>query len=127
MRTNTTKPYGFTKECVPHLWGNNGLFFRKIDFDNGYAVSIVHHANSYGSHDGLFELAVMRADTCELVYDTPVTRDVLASLDFADVALAIEAVRALPRRCWVCNPAKTQSELRDTEEQARLDYERDHC
>jgi hypothetical protein len=98
--------YGFTKDCVPQLWGKHGLFFRKIDCDNGYAVSVVCHEGSYGSYQGLFEVAIMRADDNEIVYDTPITGDVLGHLDFAEVAEVIEKVRALPKRDWELQPPK---------------------
>jgi len=46
----------------------------KMDFPNGYTASVV----SYGGDQGLYELAVMRDD--EVVYDTPITSDVLSHL-----------------------------------------------
>ena len=98
------KPYGFPIESVDHFYGPNGLYFKRIAFDNGYAVSIVSHRRTYGGSEGLFELAVMNAENDQIVYDTPVTYDVLGHLDFAEVAEAIAKVKALPKRCWHCNP-----------------------
>ncbi len=93
-------------EHAGHWYGDYGAYFKRIDFDNGYGISIVSHAHSYGGKDGNFEVAVLRADTGDNVYDSPVTNDVLGHLDFAEVAEAIEKVRALPKRCFKCNPLK---------------------
>lgn len=98
------KPFGFSKEAAPHYLGDCGLYFNRIAFDNGYAVSIVSHAHSYGGNDGLFEIAVLNAEDDRIIYDTPITNDVLGHLDFAEVAEAVAKVKALPKRCWHCNP-----------------------
>jgi len=109
MNTPTTHidespPYGFSKADAAHFFGPSGLYFKRIAFDNGYAVSIISTAHSYGGREGQFEVAVMRADDNTIVYDTPITNDVLGRLDFVEVAQVIEKVRALPKRCWSCNP-----------------------
>lgn len=57
---------------------------RKYRFDNGYGASVVRHRYSYGGDEGLFELAVLGPDD-HLVYDTPVTNDVLGYLTDEDV------------------------------------------
>jgi hypothetical protein len=101
-----SKPYGIPRDSAKYYYGSHGVYFKRIAFDNGYAVSIVSHRNSYGGHDGNFEVAVMCADNNQLVYDSPITNDVLGHLDFAEVAETIEKVRALPNRCFKCNPPK---------------------
>lgn len=98
------KPYGIPYEEAKHYYGNCGVYFQRIDFENGYAVSIISHAHSYGGSRGDFEIAVLRADTGDIVYDTPVTNDVMGHLCFANVAEAIAKVKALPKRCFNCNP-----------------------
>ncbi len=102
------KPYGFSKEAAPHYLGECGLYFKRVAFDNGYAVSIVSHAHSYGGRDGLFEVAVMNADNNQIVYDAPVPTpsdvDVSGFLDFSGVANILASIKALPKRCWHCNP-----------------------
>ena len=51
----------------------------RMQFDNGYGVSVVSHTFSYGGKDGLYELAVLDSDG-ELTYPTEVTSDVLGYL-----------------------------------------------
>ena len=99
------KPYGFSKEVAPFYLGECGLYFKRVAFDNGYAVSIVSHAHSYGGHDGLFEIAVMNADNDQIVYDAPITPHVSGHLDFSEVGDILANIKALPKRCWHCNPA----------------------
>lgn len=110
-------PYGFPLDSVPHFYGTCGLYYRRIAFDNGYAVSIVSHRHTYGGDLGLFEIAVMNAENNQIVYDTPITPDVLGHLNFAEVADAIAKVKALPKRCWHCNaPAYSPLPIEEWEE-----------
>jgi len=74
-------------------------------FDNGYGVSVISNDLSLGGSLGLFELAVMYNGN--IVYDTPITPDVLGYLTFHGVAEIIDRVRDLPERteptaedCW---------------------------
>ncbi len=48
------------------------------EFENGYGVSVIRNDNSYGGEQGLYELAVLKEG--EIVYDTPITDDVLGYL-----------------------------------------------
>lgn len=70
------------------------FYQRRINFPNGYTASVVSHGYSYGGEQKLFEIAVMRDG--EIVYDTPVTDDVIGYLDFDEVARALEEIKALP-------------------------------
>lgn len=73
------------------------MSYRNIfNFPNGYSASVVCHSHSYGGEQGLFELGVMHGG--ELVYDTPVTSDVLGFLTFEKVGEALKAVEALSLR-----------------------------
>jgi hypothetical protein len=65
-------------------------------FGNGYSASIISSPNSYGGTQGLFEIAVLHDEA--IVYDTPITRDVLGFLTFAQVAETLEKIAALPSR-----------------------------
>lgn len=75
---------------------SDGLFQRlHVMFKNGYGASIVRGVHSYGGKDGLFEIAVLD-DEGNLVYDTPVTDDVLGYLDGDGVAEVLEEIMILP-------------------------------
>lgn len=67
-----------------------------ISFDNGYSASIVSNEYSYGGDRGLFEVAVIFDG--QIVYDTPITSDVMGFLGFSQVAEALEAISKLPSR-----------------------------
>ncbi len=65
-------------EFIKHP-GGFGIYAR-VTFPNGYGASIVKSEYSYGGRDGLFELAVISAETGEITYDTPITDDVVGYL-----------------------------------------------
>lgn len=67
-----------------------------VAFSNGYAASVVSNQYSYGGNKGLFEVAVMYDG--EIVYDTPVTNDVIGFLDFKGVADTLVQIENLPYR-----------------------------
>ena len=68
----------------------------RLDFENGYGVSVVIGAYTYGGDRGLYELAVMvDGDVC---YDTPVTDDVEGSLSPEQVTELMCQVQKLPNR-----------------------------
>lgn len=73
---------------------------------NGYGVSIVRHAFSYGGKEGLFELAVLHGEN--LCYGTAITGDVLGWLTKEDCIKLGEAVSELPmnRYCRHKNPLR---------------------
>ena len=60
----------------------NGLNAR-YKFPNGYEASIVCHDGSYGGKNNLFEIAIMIGDN--IIYDTPITQDVLGHLTWDEV------------------------------------------
>ena len=69
-----------------------------VKFPNGYAASIISkHGGSYGGNEGLFEVAVMDHDGV-ILYDTPVTIDVVGWCDFADVAALLDQIMNLPSK-----------------------------
>jgi hypothetical protein len=65
----------------------------RMDFDNGFGVSVIKGEYSYGGKDGLYELAVMKNGY--LTYDTPITDDVLGDLTPDDVTEAMAKVQQL--------------------------------
>lgn len=66
------------------------------EFPNGYSASVVRTPYSYGGEDGLFELAVLHGGS--IMYDTPITDDVLGHLTAADVQAKLADIAALPPR-----------------------------
>ena len=80
-------------ETIPSDSIRNGGTAARVHFPNGYGASIVCHDGSYGGDKGLFELAVLRGDS--IVYDTPVTSDVLGWLNPSDVEGVLAQIEAL--------------------------------
>ena len=78
--------------------GNNKKndYCREIEFENGYSASIISSDFSYGGDRGLFEVGILYDGI--LVYDTPVTKDVIGHLDFAGVAAILKDIEELPPR-----------------------------
>lgn len=65
-------------------------------FHNGYGVSIID--DGYGSGRGLYEIAILDAETGRLVYDTPIADDVIGWLTERQVKEIIELIKNLPPR-----------------------------
>jgi hypothetical protein len=69
----------------------------KIAFDNGYTASIIClDIYSKGGEEGLFEVAIIHND--ELVYDTPITNNVIGHLSFFEIAEVLNKIKNLPPR-----------------------------
>lgn len=83
-------------DAIVTIFSRERGYSKRVTFENGYTLSIQSHLYSYGGKDGLFECAVYYGG--EIVYDTPITSDVLAYCTFADVAKAIADVAALPAK-----------------------------
>ncbi len=64
-----------------------------VNFKNGYGASIVKHDYSYGGKEGLYELAVLKSDG--IVYDTPITDDVLGYLTTNEVTEILIKIQQL--------------------------------
>lgn len=69
---------------------------KTYSFGNNYGASVVCNDFSYGGKNGLFEVAVLDL-AGEIVYDTPVTGDVIGYLDFAGVADVLRQIQNLPK------------------------------
>jgi hypothetical protein len=80
-------------EFVPHAAGMGGVMSR-IQFDNGYGVSVVKSEYTYGGKDGLYELAVLDSDG-NLTYATSVTDDVIGYLRPEDVTDVMAKIQQL--------------------------------
>jgi hypothetical protein len=73
----------------------------RYHYPNGYGLSVVSTESSYGGKKGLFEAAVIADSEDEgwhLVYDTPITDDVLGWQTEEDIEALKARVAALPRR-----------------------------
>lgn len=68
---------------------------KRFEFPNGYGASLVRHTGSYGGDEGLWELGVIRDS--DLVYDTPITNDVLGYLTDKEVNQYLEEIKNLPK------------------------------
>jgi hypothetical protein len=70
---------------------NNGIL-AKLDFDNGFGVSVVQTPYSYGGDRGLYELAVWKDG--EIHYDNKVANgDVVGYLREEDVSDAMLVIQ----------------------------------
>ena len=71
-------------------------------FDNHQGVSVVRGPYTYGGRKGLYELAVIymapEDKESQLVYDTPVTNDIMGYLTPDNVTDIMAQVEALPPR-----------------------------
>ena len=78
---------------VPHQVDPSGIHAR-MNFENGYGVSVIRTYFSYGGNAGKYEMAVMKgADLC---YNTPITNDVLSRLSEEEVTEYMLQVQQLP-------------------------------
>jgi hypothetical protein len=71
-------------------------------YNNHYGVSVVRGPYTYGGRDGLYELAVVYMapgdKESQLVYDTPITNDVMGYLTPDNITDVMAQVEALPPR-----------------------------
>ena len=90
-------------------WGNAPTSFAQIEsvmhehnfggkrawlmFPNGYGASIINTSFSYGSEDGLWELAVLTKEG--ICYSTPITDDVVGSCSEDDILRLCQQIFAL--------------------------------
>lgn len=74
--------------------GMDGIQARH-DFPNGYGVSVVRGFGTYGSDQGLYELAVMYKGS--ICYNSPITEDVVGWLTLEQAQDLADQVAALPK------------------------------
>lgn len=65
----------------------------RLQFPNGYGISVVRGTYSYGGDEGLYECAVLKDN--KLCYDTPITNDVIGYCDENKVNEIIKQVEEL--------------------------------
>lgn len=80
----------------PELHNGQQNVFR---FPNNMGASVVSHDNSYGKQK-FWELAVIRFfsddnDNWDIVYDTPITQDVLGWLTIPEVLNTLQEIKSL--------------------------------
>jgi hypothetical protein len=69
-----------------------------LKFDNGYGASVIQGSMFYTSNSSEFEIAVIKFDddgSWGLVYDTPITDDVIGHLSVGEAIETLEAIKAL--------------------------------
>jgi len=76
----------FKMEAQTEIFNKLDGWVRIFRFPNDYGVSIARHKYSYGSEEGLVEVGVIKYHDVgifdyELVYDTPITDDVIGRCD----------------------------------------------
>jgi hypothetical protein len=67
----------------------------KLQFDNGYGISVITGQSAYGSGDAPYEAAVLNTDG-GLCYSTPVTDDVMGHLNADSVTSKMRRIQELP-------------------------------
>jgi len=65
-----------------------------VEYANGYGASIIIDDNSYGGLAGLYEIAVLGKNG-EIVYNTPITNDVLGYLSEQEVTETLIKIKNL--------------------------------
>lgn len=65
----------------------------KLEFDNGYGVSVITGYGAYGSTNAPYELAILKHGS--LCYDTKITNDVIGYLTPDDVTDYMKQVQEL--------------------------------
>jgi hypothetical protein len=66
----------------------------RMDFDNGWGVSVVRSSFTYGGKDGLYELAVFKDG--HIHYDNPIANgDVIGYLKPEDVTEVMEKIQKI--------------------------------
>lgn len=69
-------------------------------FENGYGASVICNPRSHGGNMGLYEIAVIKffgeTDEYQLVYDTPITDDVIGYVPFDEIKNHLQEIKNLP-------------------------------
>ena len=66
---------------------------KRYKFPNGYGASVICHMGSYGSHLGLWELAVELHGI--IIYDSIITNDVLGHLTTKEVNKNLKTIKEI--------------------------------
>jgi hypothetical protein len=83
-------------DLVFKIMNNDVKWIRaRLNFDNGYGVSVIQGPHSYGGKVGLYELAVLDSDG-DVCYNTPVADGVIGFLKPEDVSKHMIEIQELP-------------------------------
>lgn len=90
----------FSKEPLRSRHVNGGPQY-VFSFENGYGASVVQSPFSYGSEEGLWELAVITFDdedktSWNLTYSTPITDDVIGWQTVYGINETLSQIERLP-------------------------------
>lgn len=90
----------FSKEPL-HSRRNNGGPHYIFSFENGYGASVIQSSISYGSEEGLWEIAVITFDddaktSWSLTYSTPITDDVIGWQTVYEINEMLSKIERLP-------------------------------
>lgn len=85
------------EDLVAAFANAQGDVMTKAFFENGYGVSVIRTAHSYGGQIGLYEVAVLKGtpEQYELCYDSGLTEDVIGWVEPFEVVDFTEAVSSL--------------------------------
>ena len=91
-------PMLFKSRDIRNVRNESQVVYR---FRNGYGASVINTGAGSGRYKKLYELAVIRfrsqeEESWDLCYETPITDDVITSLDSKEVAKILNRVGDLP-------------------------------
>jgi len=67
----------------------------KMEFDNGYGISVITGRGAYGNETHPYEVAVLKDGF--ICYNTPITNDVIGWLDAKGVTEIMKKIQELPK------------------------------
>ena len=91
MNTNKKRPLDDYCYETNDVYGGIQKLYQ---FDNHMGASVIRHDGSYGSDQGLWELAVLN-EAGEINYSTEITNDVIGHLTWAEVSETLRRIQAL--------------------------------
>ena len=91
MNTNKKRPLDDYCYETNDVYGGIQKLYQ---FDNHMGASVIRHDGSYGSDQGLWELAVLN-EAGEINYSTEITNDVIGHLTWAKVSETLRRIQAL--------------------------------
>lgn len=96
----TMKPFKFLSNTTYKTFEDlnfyhDGVVNRSfLIFDNGYGASVVIGPHTYGGSDGFYEMAVIDSEG-NILYDTPITSDVIGWLTPSEVTDYLKKIQDL--------------------------------